>query len=410
MMQPHEWLLTAIAIAWLLQAALSLWLVSRMLRRLERPDDPRFVSYAPPGIVIVPFKGVDIDMADAVAALFEQDYPQYELLFVVESEDDPAHAALAEQMARHENHPARLLVAGLAPADTGQKVHNQLHALKQVDFDGDGDRVLFFLDSDAVPDRQWLRRLAGPLFEIGKTAVVTGYRWLVPAPGSPWWAHLAAVINGSAACLQGASYVLAWGGAMAMRVETARQGDLVGRLRGALTDDHPITHMAHALGRRVYFSPKAIVPSTVDFDLPKLFNFMFRQYALTRVYVPRMFAIALTLTSLYVVGCVATWAWLIAAVARGGAWMLPLGAIAGVFVCNVARSGYRRRIIRNLIEPASLPQMATSMRLDRWATSLCMFMHWLFVLRSAVGRTMEWRGKRYRMNGPNRIERIDERG
>jgi hypothetical protein len=408
MMHMAEWLLAVLMIVWLVQAALSLLLVRRVWRRITRPDDPRFINFAPPGMVIVPFKGVDIDMPAAVAALYEQDYPQYELLFVVESEDDPAYAALTEQMARYENHPAQLLVAGPAPRDTGQKVHNQLYALSKVDLEADGDRVLFFLDSDAVPDRQWLRRLAGPLFEHTKTAVVTGYRWLVPATDAPGWSHVASVINSSVACLQGARDVLAWGGAMAMRVDTARRGDLTGRLRGALTDDYPVTHMAHALGRRVYFSPKLIVPSTIDLNGSQLANFAYRQYVLTRVYAPRMFAVALGLTSLYVVGFLAAWVWLLAALTSGGTWVLPLGAMVAVFALNVARGIYRRRIVRCLVAPAAMKQMTKTMWLDRWATSLCMIVHWLLVVRSAFGRTMQWRGKRYRMHGPKHIERIDE--
>ncbi len=47
--------------------------------------------------------------------------------------------------------------------------------------------------------------------------------------------------------------------------------------------------------------------------------------------------------------------------------------------------------------------------LDRWATPLWMGLHWLFIVRSAFGRVMVWRGIRYRVDAPQRVEQKVER-
>jgi hypothetical protein len=47
------------------------------------------------------------------------------------------------------------------------------------------------------------------------------------------------------------------------------------------------------------------------------------------------------------------------------------------------------------------------MGLDRWATWLWMSLHALLLARAALGRTIRWRGIRYRLHGPQRIERLD---
>ncbi|NIP87456.1 MAG: glycosyltransferase, partial [Planctomycetales bacterium] len=123
----------------------------------------------------VPCKGYDLQLADNLKALFKQDYANYELVFVVESDRDAACATIHDLMARRPDVPARLVVAGQS-TDSGQKVHNLLVATAEVP---ERVQILAFADSDARPHPAWLSRLVSGLDKDGVGAT-TGYRWLFP--------------------------------------------------------------------------------------------------------------------------------------------------------------------------------------------------------------------------------------
>src|SRR6266478_8218567 len=67
--------------------------------------------------VFCPCKGIDPEFEKNIRSILDQDYPNYGVTFIVESEDDPAVEVLRSIGAKN------ILVAGRA-TDCGQKVHN----------------------------------------------------------------------------------------------------------------------------------------------------------------------------------------------------------------------------------------------------------------------------------------------
>src|SRR5215469_15939128 len=154
------YLLAAIAI---LQGTLTLLdgiRAARHMRRFRprRPANQRVV-------VFCPCKGVDSEFEKNVQSILNQDYPNYEVIFIVEAEDDPACRTL-------QNIGANVLIAGRA-VDRGQKVNNLAYAVEQPDTAND---VYVFCDSDVRFPRHWLSHLLAPL---DSTNITTGYRWYV---------------------------------------------------------------------------------------------------------------------------------------------------------------------------------------------------------------------------------------
>ena len=406
---PYSSLLMSV---WVVQAVVSAIQVRKFSRRLDRPQRKGRKLFQPPAVVIVPFKGLDIDLPEAVRSLCEQDYPDYELLLVVESEDDPAYPVLVEQVARYPDRKAKVIVAGQAAPDEGQKVHNQLFALALIEVPKGQDQAWVFADSDAVPGAYWIATMIQPLIEKKRTGVVTGYRWLIPSKQSTGiWSHLASVINSSAACMAGGREALnqVWGGSMAVLAETAIRGGLQSRLRGALTEDYQFTRMCRDLKMRVYFPNRLLIGSPIAMNRKGFFNFAYRQYVLTRVYAPKLFVAVLLLLGLYVVGTIVAWRLLIEACWNGeiiARWLPPALAIAAVFIANQMRSTWRRRVVAKALGPKALADLTPAMRLDRWATTVWMTLHWLLVLRACFGRTLKWRGITYRLNAPQSVKRL----
>lgn len=400
--------------AWVVQAMVSILAVRKMSRRGDESGRSTYLKRYPLATVIVPFKGADPSLPKTIRALLAQDYPDHRLLLVVDSTNDPAYPVLVQATQACESSRVEVLVAGLTGPHEGQKVHNQLHAIDHLESGASEDDVWVFADSDAVPEPHWLGELIGPLHKKG-TGLSTGYRWLVPADGlrASIWCHLASVMNSSVACLFGRdAFNHAWGGSMALRVETARRGELRRRLVGALCDDYQFTRMVSDLNLRISFVPLCLVVTPVEFNLAGLINFAHRQYLLTRVYAPKLFLTALGLTGLYVAGFLSAWVSLIMALYSnsGLVWTRPAVAILLVALANQFRASVRRRAIRAVFGDTMLERLKVTLRYDRWATALWMTLHFLLVLRSAIGRRMRWRGMDYRLLGPQRVEHMTGSG
>ncbi|MEX0652513.1 MAG: glycosyltransferase [Phycisphaeraceae bacterium] len=407
-------LLILLWVGWGTQAVLSVFVVRKYARRLERPRREFEDHYRPPAVVIVPFKGLEAALQGNLHGLCTQDYPDYRLVLVVESEADPAYAALREAAATCPDRRIAVLVAGRAGPNVGQKVHNQLVALEHLDREGGDHAVLVFADSDAVPGPDWLGDLVGPLVKAD-VGVTTGYRWLVPEGpgGATVWAKLASVMNASVACFAVRdAFNQAWGGSMAIRTDTAREGDLVGSLRGCITDDYPFSQLARRLGKRVYFVPRCLIASPVNFTFAELVNFAHRQYLITRTYAPRLYLAAVTLPLLYLLGFGTAWAVVLASLLAWpgeGLWLLAtaVAAIVTVGVANQVRASFRTRAVHNAFGPAMVDRLRPTLRLDRWATVVWMALHWLLIVRAGLGRTMRWRGIRYQIRGPRDVRRLE---
>ncbi len=391
-------------VVWLLQAAwccYNVWTFRARTRRLARRQQ-RFVeageSFTPPAAVIMPIKGADPDLLHHVAQLRRQNYGDYRVIFVVESETDPAYPVLQHARATDTTGaPMEIVVAGPAQRG-GQKVHNLLAAARLLD----REHLVAFADADAVAHPDWLMYLAKPLRreEIGAT---TGYRWLVPADGAPTLpSALASVINSSVATLMGRPWRnFAWGGSMAMRVAVLRESKLLELWDGALSDDYQFTRAVKATGRVVRFVPRCLVASPARFTWASLLEFGRRQYLITRIYAPAIWLMALVFLSIYLAG----WISVIAAAAlQLPGWGWGVAAAAAVCLLDVIRGTIRGRTARQMLGDAPAAKLRLPRRLDQLATPLWMTLHLLLVIASAFGRTITWARIRYRLRGRQNVE------
>src|SRR6185369_3179869 len=140
---------------WLAALLLAIWAARiaqrfgrRLYRYIHRPIEIEGDAY-PRVVVIVPIKGLDDDTHANIQALLSQDYPEYRLIFTLESDEDPA-VNLLEKMATEDSR-IEIVIAGLATS-RGQKIHNQLAAAERTN---EHDDVFAFMDADARPGNQW---------------------------------------------------------------------------------------------------------------------------------------------------------------------------------------------------------------------------------------------------------------
>lgn len=395
---------TALAGLAVIQTVLVLWQIHENLRfvrsRFRLP-----VASATRGHValIAPCKGVDAELERNLAPLFAQDYADYELLLVVESESDAAAAAIRRLMSRHPQCEARLVVAGLA-TDCGQKVHNLRAATTQL---SPRVEVLAFVDSDARPASDWLCQLVERLDHTGVGAS-TGYRWFIPLSGS-FAEHALVAVNGAVAAMLGGKRLnMVWGGSWAIRRDVFDEIKLHAAWQGTLSDDLVASRVLYLAGKKVNFEPRLMVASPLSATPSSALEFARRQYIIGRFYAPARWAVAvvgLTLPKLVVASGLA--AIPLAFLGQSGWWCFgQIGALVSLGVLGCVRALYRQRLAR-LCLPAHATSLAASWRIDLLCWPLFSLMNWVCLLSSLLTDTVTWRGNRYQILPGGQIRLIE---
>src|SRR5688500_1837908 len=99
-------------------------------------------DYTPFVTIFAPCKGIDQDVQEHVDALLRQDFPEFEIIFIVDAPDDPA-ASVIESAWREGKRHVKLVVAPKA-VESSQKVEN----LREGVLHGDPrSEVFVFVDS-----------------------------------------------------------------------------------------------------------------------------------------------------------------------------------------------------------------------------------------------------------------------
>src|SRR5262245_32928025 len=110
-----------------IQSFLALIAAMRFTRYALRRRPARQTRYQPKAVVIVPCRGTEDGFEENIHAILAQDYRDYEVVFVTDSENDPAHGVLTRMLKQRRRlaPPTWMVVAGEA-RDQGQKIHNLL--------------------------------------------------------------------------------------------------------------------------------------------------------------------------------------------------------------------------------------------------------------------------------------------
>jgi len=354
-------------------------------------------SYAPFASVIIPCKGLDDDLVSNLIAVLEQDYPSYEVIFVVDSENDPA-VSVIENVSRHEaRHVTETkLVVATRSAESSQKVENLREAVQYV---SDDAAVFVFVDSDTRVAKDWLRHLVAPLADTSVGAA-TGYRWFIPEHLS-FASEIRSVWNASIASALGPNLKsnFCWGGSTAIRRETFDKLNIRERWRGTLSDDFTVTRAVKQAGLSVYFVPKALTVSTGLCTLRELVEFTNRQMKITRVYSPGLWM--MSFFGSVVFSSVMFSSLLIVILGRRENWNATIAGIIFLVVAafSIGKSWYRMKAVGLVLEedwPEVDRQWMTHDTL--WLLTPVLFL--INCIAATFSRRVTWRGTQYELKSP----------
>ena len=250
------------------------------LREISSPAKQN-IDHWPKVALLAPCKGMDPDLRENIRSWFAQDYPDFKIFFIVDSERDPVVPILQEFAS------SEILVAGKAK-DSGQKVHNLQHAVQQVSSDYE---VFAFIDSDCSVKTDWLRNLVSRVLRNPMHAA-TGYRWFTNSRN--FGSILRAAWNSSILTLykENSKENFAWGGATAILRETFGASRVADFWKGSLSDDYSLTKAMQSSNRQVNFVPGALAFTHDSIRLADFLRWSFRQLLITRIYYPRLWSAA----------------------------------------------------------------------------------------------------------------------
>lgn len=225
----------------------------------ERYRSVRPLSLGPEGMpglsVLKPLHGHDEGLEENLRSFFAQDYPDFEILFAVESEEDAAVPVVQRLIAEFPQIPSRLMIAGTSPIPNA-KVYSLRCMLPKSCHD-----LIVMADSDVRVTPTFLRTVAAEMSGPNVALVTCPYRAIA---GHSFWSRLEAVglntefIAGVlvARMLGGMDFAL--GPAVATRKTHLEEiGGLV-ELQGYLAEDFVMGQRMAQNGRRVVLSSYAI--------------------------------------------------------------------------------------------------------------------------------------------------------
>ena len=214
--------------------------------------------------VIIPIKGLDVGLEENVTSLLSQDYPRYEVIYVIDDYNDPCVPILSK-------YHVKIIKTEETCVKCSGKIRAQLTGLKYASGD-----VIVFGDSDTWYPKYWLKEMIKPLSDFVATTV---FSWPKPYKlsfsnfiRSGFWTF------GFESQAVGGTFL--WGGSMAFKRDFF-DSYVIQELSKNWCDDCTLTRIAKERGR-IGFIINAI-PLNV-FDEKDLINWSKRQMITVYMY------------------------------------------------------------------------------------------------------------------------------
>ena len=241
--------MTVFLALWLVGQVIAVLLVWHFVSQVGRPvgDGP-----TPPAVIVVAVKGHDIEFDGFLQGIFAQDYPEFRVIFGVESADDEAVPAIERYRAAYPGRVA-LVVAGVADHES-QKIANVRATLAELKA---SDELLVFADADIWPQPDWLRRVAGPLLR-GEADAISAYPWLVAFDHRFSTLLLMSISAGVATVPRHPMWDSAWGGVMGITHKRFKELGVAEAWRGIEYEYRGECLRDHHLSERVGWAVAAI--------------------------------------------------------------------------------------------------------------------------------------------------------
>lgn len=373
-----------------LSQSVYVFLFSRRILNLDRSllaDED-----CPQAAVVLCIRGRDPFLGKCLTAILDQDYPNYRLHIVLDSEIDPAMPLVAEHC--DDNSIARIHVLSEHRSTCSLKCSSLIHAIDQIE---DSCSFIAQLDSDTIPEKHWLRSLATGLSnpEVG---VVSGIRWYAPPNES--WGSLVRYVWNAAAIVQMFLYRISWGGTLAIKKTVFNETDLKERWSRALCEDTMLATVVQETKLRTEFRSDLFVVNRESGSLSEIFAWLSRQLLTARLYHPFWWLVLVhsisTSVTVFLVAAI-----LMASLIQMNVWPAIL-LTTGLVIYQITNGWLLAKIGRTVIRccnqsDLSTPEISLRFVIAAVLTQACYF---LATISAIMTRSIQWRDIEYEIHGP----------
>lgn len=326
--------------------------------------------------ILKPLAGLDPGLESNLRACFEQDYPAFEILFAARDDDDPSIAIVEKLRREYPDVPSRLLITGEPPYPNA-KVFSLDRMLAAA-----GNDLVVMSDSDIRIDRRLLRTVAAEFQDPELGIATCPYRAVA---GSSFWSRIEAIGMNTdflagilvARILEGMQFAV--GPTIAARRSALASIGGFDRLKDYLAEDFVMGKFAAEAGHGVILSSAVVEHHIGSGNFRNNAAHRLRWARSTRRsrpwgYVGQLFTMPLPLAIALVA-------------ANTGYWPFALAAIAIRFTAAYVISA---RVLQVRLNWLFLP-----------LEDLAVFCFWV---AGFFGKTILWRGRRYKLHSDGRFE------
>ncbi|MCC5637087.1 glycosyltransferase family 2 protein [Nostoc sp. CHAB 5844] len=359
----------------------------------------------PKTAVILCLRGADPFLSQCLRSLLTQNYPQYNLKLVVDSQTDPAwqiaHDTINQLGATH----VEINYLRVIRHNCSLKCSALLQVIAELD---DSYKVVAFVDADTVVHPNWLRELVSPLANP-KIGATTGNRWYVPT--GRYWGSLVRYAGNVSTVVQTFLFGIPWGGSLAIKTEVLRHIGILDMWGKALNEDLMMHKVLKKHGMQIKFVPSLMMLNREECDLFGLIDHLKRLFLYSRLYHPQWLAVVGDLvssilfpTTTIVLLLVSLWdeQWQTATLLFRTYSIYTLGLLLLMLTLEL---GVRPVILAQgqsvtKLSLGAVLKMLIVIPLTQWVYGLAM-------LASLLRSTVKWRGAIYRVKGPWNIRLVE---
>lgn len=371
----------------------------------SRPKTVLSDEQLPKTAVILCLRGADPFLPNCLQALLKQNYPQYDLKLIVDSQEDPAWQIASNTINQLGATNVQISHLRIIRHNCSLKCSSLIQAVSDLD---DSYKVVALVDADTIVHPNWLRELVSPLTDP-KVGVTTGNRWYVPTGN--YWGSLVRYLGNGSTIVQMYLFGIPWGGTLAVKKEVLQQTELLDKWGQAFGEDMMMHSILKKHGMRVKFVPSLIMLNREECDLLGFIENLKRLVIYSRLYHPRWLALVSEAVSsiLFPTAVVVLFLmslgdgqWETAAILLGGYSIYTLGLVLLMLILEQAV----KQVIRAQGQPvtklsiATVAKMLIGIPLTQWVYGIAM-------LSSISITTVKWRGIVYRIQGPWNIRLVE---
>ena len=361
----------------------------------------------PEAMVVLCLRGGDPFLSKCVRGLLTQDYPNYQVRFLVDHADDPAMPIIKNTLTDIAFNNYRVEVLASPLPNCSLKCSSLVQAIEGVP---ESIEIIALLDADTIPHSTWLRELATALVPMNVGAA-TGNRWYMPTHCSQ--GSITRYAWNAAAIVQMYWYDIAWGGTLAIKLDSIRRSGILDRWRNAYCEDTMVRRQLSTIGEKVVFVPTLMMINREDCTVASFHSWVKRQLLAARLYHPFWFLVVghgLSSAAVIVWGLLSC-IWLLVQGDLLGAGCVCLALLAFHFCLTCMLLWMERAVFaiaRARGEDVSWPGKSNWLTIF-WITWQTQWIYTWALLSCLFLKKFDWRGIKYSVGGPWEITMLGYR-